>query len=68
MTSAQAVIAYAVAWWLVLLMAAPVASAKTTDENRKKIWAIKLLATTVIAGLITWGMSELFASGLISVK
>lgn len=68
MTTAQAVIAYAIAWWLVLLMAAPVAAHKATDENRKKIWVIKVLATTVIAGFVTWGMALFIDSGIFSVK
>ncbi len=68
MTTAQAVIAYTIAWWMVLLLAAPVAAHTTTDANRKKIWGIKILATTVIAGFVTWGMALFIDSGVISVK
>lgn len=68
MTIAQAVIAYFIAWWLVLLMAAPIAAQTTTDENRKKVWIIKLVATTFIAGFVTWGMALFLESGVISVK
>ena len=56
MTIAQAVIAYCVAWWMVLFMLAPIGAAKITDENKKKSWVIKCLATTVVAALVTWGI------------
>lgn len=68
MTTAQAVIAYVIAWWMVLLMAAPVASHKTNDKNRKNIWIVKILSTTVVSGLITWGVALFIDSGMLQVK
>lgn len=68
MTLAQAVLTYCVAWWLVLFMVAPVGAAKITDANKKKSWLIKLAATTVLAGLGTWGIDLFLQSGIIQVK
>ncbi len=68
MTVSQAVIAYVIAWWMVLYMVAPVGAHKLTDENRKKTWIIKLLATTALAALVTWGVDFVILSGIVSVK
>lgn len=68
MTFTQAIIAYAVSWWMVIFMAAPIGAAKVTDATRKKIWIIKLLATTVIAALLTWAIDITIASGIVSVR
>lgn len=68
MTIAQAVITYAVAWWMILFIVAPIGAHKITDANKKKSWLIKLLATTVLAGFATWGIDFVIHSGIVSVK
>lgn len=68
MTFSQAILAYVVSWWMVLLMVAPVAAHKTTDANRKKVWALKILATVVVAALVTWGIDIAISSGIVSVR
>lgn len=68
MTLAQSIIAYAVSWWMVIFMLAPVGAARITDATRRKSWVLKLLGATVLAALMTWGVGVLIDSGLISVK
>ena len=68
MTWPQAFLAYAVSWWMILFLAAPIGAAKVTEATRKKTWLVKLLATTLIAGLVTGVISIVISSGLISVK
>lgn len=68
MTWSQAVITYAIAWWMVLFLLAPIGAAKVTDETRRGTWIRKVIATTLLAGFVTWGVDFVIASGIVSVK
>jgi len=76
MTWAQAIIVYAVCWWLLLFMALPfgvrrqdnVADGADPAAPEKTHLAIKCAIVTVLAALATWAIDFVISSGIVAVK
>lgn len=76
MSGVGAVVTYVVVWWLLFFMALPFGA--TPEENpqpghvesapAKPRLLLKAAVTTVLAGLVTWGIAWLIESGTISLR
>lgn len=76
MTTLGAVVTYVCVWWLVFFMALPWGAAPpehpepghaTSAPERPRL-LLKVLVTTVIAGIVTYGVALLLDSGLVSLR
>ncbi len=76
MTLAGGIVTYVVSWWLVFFMALPFGSAPAENPQPGTVESaparprllLKALVTTVLAGLVTWGIAWLIDSGLIDLR
>lgn len=76
MTPVGAAVTYIMVWWLLFFMALPFGAAPAADPQPGTVESaparprllLKMLVTTVLAGLATWGIAWLMASGLIDVR
>jgi predicted secreted protein len=76
MTTLGAVVTYICAWWLVFFMALPWGAAPpehpepghATSAPEKPRMLLKVAITTVLAGVVTYGLSLLIDSGLIALR
>jgi len=76
MTGLQAIIVYAVCWWLLLFMALPFGVRPMDDPQaglsraapQKTYLPVKCGIVTVLAALVTYGIAMLIQSGLIAVR
>ena len=76
MTTPGAIVTYIVVWWLIFFMALPFGA--TPEENPQPgnvesapahpRLLLKMLITTVLAALVTWGIAWLIGSGLIDLR
>ena len=72
----ESAVTFAVVWWLVLFMVLPwgvqpdeepVPGQERGAPARPRL-LVKFAVTTVLAGLVTWGIKILIESGLISFR
>jgi predicted secreted protein len=76
MTWLQAILVYAVCWWLLLFMALPIGIEQeknpepghSTAAPRNPKLLTKCAVVTVLAVLVTWCINLLLHSGLITVR
>lgn len=76
MSMLGAVVTYACVWWVIFFMALPWGAAPpehpepghATSAPEKPRLLLKVLITTVLAGLATYGISLIIESGLIELR
>jgi predicted secreted protein len=76
MTWNQAIIVYAVCWWLLLFMALPMGVKPQQDSApgaehaapQKTHLPVKCAVVTLLAGLATWAIDIAIHSGIVAVK
>ena len=76
MTTLGAIVTYACAWWLVLFMVLPWGAAPpenpqpghATSAPEKPRMLLKILVTSVLAGLVTYGIKLVIESGLVDLR
>jgi predicted secreted protein len=76
MTTLGAIVTFTVVWWLVFFMALPfgaepeehpqVGNVESAPARPRLL--LKAAITTVLAGLVTWGIAWLISSGLIDLR
>jgi predicted secreted protein len=76
MTWQQAIIVYAISWWLLLFIALPFGykQAENSIEGanpsspQKTYLGIKCLVVTLLAALVTWAIDIVIHSGIVAVR
>jgi predicted secreted protein len=76
MTTVGAIVTYVVTWWLLFFMALPFGVAPEEHPQRGNVESaparprllLKVLVTTLLAALATWGVAWLLDSGLIELR
>ena len=76
MTTLGAVVTYICAWWVILFMALPWGNAPpenpepghATSAPEKPRMLLKLAITTVLAGVVTYGISLVIEAGWIELR
>ena len=76
MTLGGAIVTYTVVWWLVFFMALPFGAQPEERPQPGNVESaparprllLKAAVTTVLAGLVTWGIAWLIGSGLIDLR
>ena len=76
LTALGAVVTYICVWWLIFFMALPWGAAPpeqpepghaTSAPERPRLF-LKVAVTTVLAGIVTYGLALVFDSGLIELR
>ncbi|MCB1969488.1 MAG: DUF1467 family protein [Geminicoccaceae bacterium] len=76
MSTAGGIVTYILMWWLFFFMALPFGSRPpevvekghaTSAPEKPRLW-IKAAVATLLAAAATWGVAQLIASGLISLR
>lgn len=72
----EAIVTYTVVWWLIFFMALPFGAQPEANPTpghaesapaKPRLW-LKAGITTVLAGLVTWGIAWFIHSGMIQLR